>query len=387
MPVVLMTEVTIRHLKPPPAGAKIYVDRNLKGFGVRITAAGAQSYVLTYGTERKRITLGEVGIVKLADARDKARKTLAEMQLGKPERPVAKTFDQLLHQFLQTHCVHNKPSTALETERLLTRHFLPDLRDRTIDTVHTSDIMGIVDVLAKTPSEANHAFTAAKTFFSWALGRGHVERNPLQALKKPAKVVSRDRVLSDQELKHILEAAQSMGQYGHIVQLLILTGQRLGQIVGLQSEFIDSTAKTITWPAQMMKSNREHRLPIGEDALILLGTLASQGALFSTAKGQAFNNWSSTKQRLGKQVAAKLATANAVRPRTPAHWTLHDLRRTFATIHARLGTPPHVVERMLAHTSGAISGVSAIYNRHSYMDEMRAAQRTYEAHIAKLVQT
>ena len=67
-------------------------------------------------------------------------------------------------------------------------------------------------------------------------------------------------------------------------------------------------------------------------------------------------------------------------------YTLHDLRRTFSSIMAKLGTPIHVTEKILNHASGTISGVAAVYNRHSYQDEMRDAFRAYEAYLSKLIE-
>ncbi len=66
-------------------------------------------------------------------------------------------------------------------------------------------------------------------------------------------------------------------------------------------------------------------------------------------------------------------------------WTLHDLRRTFATNLAALGVAIHVTERLLNHASGTVSGVAAIYNRHTYLPEMTAAIDLYERHIEELV--
>ena len=60
---------------------------------------------------------------------------------------------------------------------------------------------------------------------------------------------------------------------------------------------------------------------------------------------------------------------------------MHDLRRTFATTHAKIGTPIHVTEKLLNHVSGTISGVAAVYNRHSYMEEMKAAVASYDGFL------
>ena len=85
-----------------------------------------------------------------------------------------------------------------------------------------------------------------------------------------------------------------------------------------------------------------------------------------------FNGWGKAKVRLDK--------ASGV-----SDWTLHDLRRTYATLHAQIGTPIHVIERLLNHVSGTLSGVAGIYNRYSYQDEMAKAVVAYTAYIRKLV--
>jgi hypothetical protein len=82
MPSVVLIDQTIPHLKPEPGKQVIYRDRTLKGFGVRVCEQGRVSFVLTYGANRRRIKLGDVGVVKLADARDQARNILAQRQLG-----------------------------------------------------------------------------------------------------------------------------------------------------------------------------------------------------------------------------------------------------------------------------------------------------------------
>jgi integrase len=69
-----------------------------------------------------------------------------------------------------------------------------------------------------------------------------------------------------------------------------------------------------------------------------------------------------------------------------AHFTLHDLRRTYATLHAKMGTPVHVSERLLNHVSGTISGVAAVYNRHSYQEEMQVAVTHFGDMIAAMMQ-
>ena len=136
----------------------------------------------------------------------------------------------------------------------------------------------------------------------------------------------------------------------------MLTGQRKGEI---QHITLDGDLATI--PSARTKNKRTHVFPVSERVKALL------------AKDRVFNGWGKSKARLDKQAV--------IEP-----WTLHDLRRTYATIHAQLGTPPHVIEALLNHKSGIVSGVAATYNRYRYTDEMRMAVATFEAEFTRMLE-
>jgi integrase len=110
----------------------------------------------------------------------------------------------------------------------------------------------------------------------------------------------------------------------------------------------------------------------------MLSKLPEEGYLFP-ARGTdgPFNGWSKCKVALDRAVISAGCQVGA--------WTLHDLRRTFATNLAALGVPPHITERLLNHVTGTISGVAAIYNRHAYTDEMREAVSKWETQLSSLV--
>ncbi len=354
MPVTTLTEISIRHLRPPEEGQAIYTDRSFKGFGVRLTP-GSKTYVLTYGSERKRITLGDVSAVSLKDAREKARVILH----GPKDKP-SPTFKAALDAFLTLHVrQNNRLSTAKETERLLTTHFTP-LYQRPIASLAAGDFLAITDALMTkgTPSTANHTFTALRTLLRWSVARGYLTHTPIEGARKPARAISRDRVLSDPEIAQTLRTAAYTGLYGVIIQLLILTGQRRGQISHFDQRWIEG--ETVRFPASIMKSAREHLIPIGPWTATLLPQLAYYG------------NWGNGHRSFLEKSGVP-------------HFTRHDLRRTFSTGLARLGTAPHIIERLLDHQSGTISGVAAIYNRHHFLPEMRDAVEKWEAHLSKLV--
>ena len=238
-----------------------------------------------------------------------------------------------------------------------------------------------INRLNDTPSEQNHAFIAARVFFRWAARNRLIERSPLEDMSLPAASRSRERVLTEAELSEIYRTARVHPYpYGAIISLLLLTGQRRGEIASLKWGWIDAEAQTITLPSTITKNKRAHTFPYGHTAASVLEEIPELGeyifpATRSHVRGKAttiFNGWPKAKVFFDKEL-------ENVEP-----YTLHDLRRTFSSTLAALGTPIHVTEKLLNHVSGSLSGVAAIYNRHTYMDEMRQAIHTYENHLISL---
>jgi integrase len=373
---VKLTDLSIKALTAPERGQKTYFDDSLSGFGVRLSSGGVKSFVLVHGRSRSRTTIGRYPIISLADARTEAKRVLAERILGKHQTP-SLLFHQGLTLFLETHCDRkNRPRTKKETKRLLERHFLPSLRHERLSEITTGQISKVIDRLLDTPAEANHAFSAIRLFFRWATRRRYVIHSPVEGLVMPAPVSSRDRVLTGKELVQVYRHTFAPNPLGPIIRLLILTGQRSSEIANLRSSFIDQEQKTITLPSWLTKNHREHAFPLGADAASILAEITpEESGLYFSARGkpdQPFNGWSKCKQEFDRECPI-------------AHWTLHDLRRTFATHLASLDVAPHVVERLLNHSSGTIKGVAAIYNRYRYMDEMRSALGLWEGHMQSLV--
>jgi integrase len=378
MPVVTLTDLTLRNLKPVEGRQVIYLDRTLKGFGVRISEKGAMSFVLTYGADRKRVKIGDVGIIKLTEARAEARRILAERTLGK-DIPPSMTVEAALAVFLADAEKRTKSRTTRDYTRLLRRHLAKLFRASLAD-VSARDLAHIQDRLGDTPSEAAHALVAIKVFFNWCVRRGYVAISPCARLTA-AKSPSRDRVLNDAELKLVYDQALTFPfPFGAIVRLLILTGQRRSEIGLLRWEWIDADKRTISLPPEITKNNRPHTFPYGQMVTDILDTVPrSDGYVFPAArehvKGRAvrtINGWSNSKKAFDKLALI-------------APWTLHDLRRTFATNLAALGTPIHVTEKLLNHVSGTTGGLVAVYQRHAYMDEMRAAVFAWEKRLSELL--
>lgn len=372
VPKTLLTDLTLRNLEPPAGGQTTYWDTGLAHFGIRISQGGAKTFCILVGPEhnRRRISIGRYPVISLQEARTEAKKRLAQHTLGTHNTTIG--FAEGLKLFLETHCKqNNKPSTYKSTERLLRRHFLPRFQSQGLQNITTQDIAPLIDRLLRTPAEANHAYTAAKTFFRWAQRRRYIQYNPLEGLEKPAKSSKRERVLSDTELAKIIEGAQEFPfPFGTIVLLLLLTGQRRMEIGGMRREFIDPEEKTIIFPANYTKNNRQHVFPLGPWALEVVSKVPNGGALLFPGRydqSKPYNGWAKSK----RQFDAACGVTN---------WSLHDLRRTWATKAAEWRVcAPHITEMILNHVSGGtLSPIARVYNVWTYMPEMREAMFNYE---------
>jgi integrase len=372
----VLTELMLKAAKPPEHGTAMLWDGALKHFGVRVSQGGAKSFVILTGSGRRQ-TIGRFPTLSLSVARTRAKELLAEYTLGKT-RPRAVAFNDVLVGFLEACEQKNRPRTVRDYRRLLSRHI--DFGRKNLSEITRHDISRKLDRLKDTPSEQNHATAAAKIFFAWAHRHGYIDRNPCEGLVT-VKRLSRERVLSDDELRAVLKTAlDGTSPFSHIVALLILTGQRRGEIASLRWEWINLTDRTITLPATVTKNKRTHTFPYGDMVAELLERIPRQGDyLFPAAREQVkgksatvFNGWGKPKEAFDELCQV-------------SDWQLHDIRRTFATNLAALGVAPHVTERLLNHVSGTISGVAAIYNRFRYADEMRDAIQRWENRLARLL--
>jgi integrase len=159
---------------------------------------------------------------------------------------------------------------------------------------------------------------------------------------------------------------------------MLLTGQRRGEIGGMRWDEIDLDTKTWTLPAARAKNNREHVVPLSDAAIAILMALprihSSEGFVFTMSGAQPVSGFFLAKKRM-----------DALLPAGMPGWTLHDLRRTFASGCARLGIAVHVVEAVLNHKSGTIRGVAAVYNRYSYDAEKRACLEAWSRYVGALI--
>ena len=371
-----LTDLQIKRLRAPDRGQTTYFDESLRGFGVRVSQGGSKSFVVMYGRSRRLKTIGRYPKLSLAEARREAKRVQATVTDIAPEELPSLTFDEARERFLADSEARNKPRTYEEYHRLLNRHFG---FTKSLGEITRRDIMQVIEKLQKTPAEAHHAYVAMRTMMNWSHKQGFIDHSPVPPRSYSAP--ARSRILTDEELKLVWQRAEAVGYpYGTIIRLLILTGQRRGEIAELRRSWIEDDM--IVYPAGLTKNKREHRLPIGaltRRAIESIDARYDNGderpdLLFPSRhkNDRPFNGWPKAKRQFDE-------------PLTIAPYTLHDLRRTYSSNLARLSVPIHVTEKLLNHVSGTVSGVAAVYNRHTYLPEMQEAVKLYEHHIAALV--
>jgi integrase len=251
-------------LKPPDKGQRAFWDDKLACFGVRCRKGGTKTFVLKLRNEF--ITLGRFGVLSLAEARAEAKRLLAERTLGKV-RPQSITFPTAKELFLGEKRKARREGTVANHEDRLKRHFpfVGQLREIT-----HSDIMRRLSKLSN--SEHDHALSVGNTFFNWCVARRYIDDNPCRGIS-PRGSKPRNRILNAQELKAVWEACHDPNTglpkpYRDIVRLLILCGQRRGEIAALRISFIEGNIATL--PGEVCKNGRQHTFPLPSLAQELL---------------------------------------------------------------------------------------------------------------------
>ena len=297
----------------------------------------------------------------------------AEEKKQSRRRLVVDRVDDLVETFIHEHVA--KIGTNRRITSLLRRDVIPYWGAKSIHEIKKRDVSDLVSLIAQRNAHASHRLLKTlKTFFRWCVGRAVIDFSPAEGISSPYRDVSRDRVLTDQELAAVILAARSMPPpYGRIVEFLALTGQRREEAAQLTWEEIDEKARTWTIPGSRTKNKRAHIVHLSEPAWKVIQACSGEPYVFGTARGNRF-------QRFGKEKRAidKLCGITG--------WRLHDLRRTIVSGMARLGIPPHIADKILNHQAGTISGVAAVYQRHDFLAGREEALDRWRVHVEHIVQ-
>jgi integrase len=326
---------------------------------------------------RLRSTGGDPADQRRGERRAEAARIEAE---EREARQKEHTVENVLGRYFADHADGLKSGS--EIRRVLARE-LEGWARRRIDDVGRGDAIRLLDaVKARAPVQSKRLRAYGRHFFSWCMRRELCVANPFEGTDS-IKEVPRDRVLTDDELRHLLLAINRLEwPRRQFFALLLLTAQRLNEVAGMEWQELDLPSGTWTLPAARSKNGRTHTIPLAPAAVeVLAGMDRLEGS------PRVFSSFSASraKERLDMMLSEVVEEGGvAARGDDPIEikpWRLHDLRRTAATTMPRLGVDVVTVERVLGHT---MRGVMAVYQRYSFETEKRRALELWADHVASL---
>lgn len=377
-----LTEKGIERLRPPATGRADYWDTALPSFGLRLSHTGRKVFVVMYrlhGDPRKLcLTLGTFPALKLAEARDKARKALQEVAEGgdpgaakQARKRGEDAVETIISEYAERHL--STLRTGKQVVQALDNEVVPSWGKRSIHDIRRRDVIELLDrVQDRAPIRANRVRAYLSSFFRWAMDRDIIDANPAAGVRAPAKEKPRDRVLTDDEIRRLWPVWEAMSYpFGTMAQLLLVTAQRRGEVAGMRWDAIDKG----TWTLAETKASRAQVVPLSKMAQGILESIpvVSEEFVFSTRQGRPVAGFSKAK--------AEMDALSGV-----TGWTLHDLRRTAATGMAKSGVDVHLIERCLNHATRSVGPIAAVYNIHGYEKEKRHALEKWAARLKSTIE-
>ena len=361
----------------PAETRREYFDRVVTGLALRVAPTGTKSWVVLYrqGRRLRRWTLGRYPTLSLADARDRARAGLRTAAAGddpaqaKRTQRDALTVGELAERYLVEYARPRKRSWK-EDRRLLTHAVLPIWRHQAARDIQRADARALVQAVATrgAPIAANRLRALLHTLFGFAVAHEIVEVNPITHVPRPGIERQRDRVLTADEMRTFWSRLDDEPPpMAAAIRLRLVTAQRGGEIHDMRWRDVDRATRWWTIPAARSKNGLPHRVPLTNLALDLIdGLLGSdpEGYVLAGARGK----------RQRSQAIARLGLDD---------FRGHDLRRTAASHMESAGVPRLVIGKILNH---ADPSVTAVYDRHSYDTEKRAALETWATALLAIVQ-
>jgi integrase len=381
-----LNENEVKSLPAPASGNKVHYFAGAilqgaqapRGFGVRVTAAGAKSFVMNYRLKGReyRFTIGAFPdwspLRAVREARDlRQRIDRGENPLDDRATPAkTKTVADVLDDFVARHVLNkDRPlRSGKEYVGAFERLVKPKIGKIGIYDLRRSHIAAMLDAI-EAPTMADRTLAYVRKALNWYAARDEAFHFPMvrgMARTRPQER-ARHRILNDDEIRAIWPALDKAGTFGAIVKTLLLTGQRRDEVAQMRRHEIgDDGLWTI--PAERYKTKRPNHVPLSKAALAVIKDRTSDHVFAGRDGDGPFNGFSKSKAALDKATGV-------------TGWTLHDLRRTAKTLMVRAGVRPDISERVLGHV---IAGVEGTYDRHSYADEKRDALERLAAMLERI---
>lgn len=406
---IKFSSLQLKNLKPEERRYQVFEDGG-RGLAVRVEPSGRKSFFLSYrfGGESKTITIGRYPDIGLAQARTHAAKLYLEINKGvNPgvERKAkiqatkdAHTVKALAEEYVKHHAEpHKSESACKDDKRMLKKDILPAWGQRKAVDITRRDIVTLLDKIKErgAPVGANRTLSLLSKLFKVAVDRGILEASPCVSISRVAKEESRERVLTEQEVKDLWsglspDSGVSMALTMKMaLRFMLVTAQRETEVLGAKWREFDMDNECWELSGDRTKNNKAHNVPLSPLALEILeeakGLYPDSEWVFPSPNGVRRGA-----RNAGVSALLGSSVGGAIR-RTLADfkmdkWTPHDLRRTAASMIAELLSELRldrlILKKILNHTD---SEVTAIYDRHTYFDEKKQALLALSNKISGLV--
>ncbi|MDQ1198832.1 site-specific integrase [Agrobacterium sp. SORGH_AS 787] len=378
-----VSDKDIAGLPAPATGNKIYYGTKVNGFGVRVTAAGARSFILTYriGRRQRRMTIGSYPAWSLASAIKEAKELRKKIDTGidplgeREQQRDAVTVDKLCDIFIEEHLPKKAWTTQRDYKQIIDTYIRPDLKHvpvADVDYMHANKIFRKVSKSGK-KTAANRVMSVMSKMFTEAQKMKLATINPTKGVEKNDEA-KRERFLDSAEVTRLIDALATLEdkQAANIFRFILLTGCRKTEALAAEWSMIDLSDGTWTKPSHHTKQKKVHKVPLSAPARQLLADIvAEQGSedvrFIFPAKFESTKP--STTQHQGHRVNVKNQWAQVLKSAKLKDLRIHDLRHSFASFLVAEGMSLALIGRLLGHTQAATTHRYA----HLALDPLRAA--------------
>jgi len=346
-----LTDNIIKRLPTPERDNRITFDGAVKGFGIRITAGGAKTFVLAYRRDgqQRRYNIGAFGAWNTTQAREEAKRLKRAVDAGgdpsseREDSRTAPTMVALAERFITDYLPRKRPSTQRVYSQQIKADILPALGTRKVAAVSHADVDRFHHAMRDRPTHANRTLAVLSKMFSLAAKWGWRIDNPCKSVERFGEN-KRTRYLTGPELARLSAALAELRDQSaaDAIRLLLLTGARRGELLAAKWGDIDLDGRTWIKPASSTKQKLEHRVPLSAPARQLLAEMRARAEtefLFPAARGGGHRpHINEAWIRLRK--TAKLGGVR-----------LHDLRHSYASVLASAGMSLPVIGSLLGHAT------------------------------------
>ncbi len=384
-----LTQRGIEALKNPDSARIDYWDGTLKNFGLRVTADGRKTFIVRYRASgrRRRITVGTYPLMSLADARESAKKILGGVQLGidpgakKEEFRKSATFEELSTDFLENYAwLNKKESSVREDKRMLEKEVLPAFGRLKVLEVSKQDVKRLLAATVKrgAPVHANRLYSLIRKIFNFGISEEYLTANPCEGMQRPLKdEPSRERVLRPGEIRSIWLALDKVSpMWAAYFRLLLLTGQRGGEVRLMEWKDLDFETSLWEIPAEKTKNGKPHSVYLSPQARQVISTLRKNEKTDFV--------FADERKKIPQPIQTHHKVLKVIKAESGVDFWPHDFRRTCATNLAALGFEWKLIQQILNHSDTRKSATDA-YVRHSYGPEKQEALRIWGLRIVEVV--